>query len=111
MRKWIPVLAAFLFIMAGPAALGQQSSGTDSFVFSNNDSPAFTNSVTIYTIGSEGRPVRSADVSTEGLGIGGGFFAASRLLVVPTGETICLFASDAGSGDIAGIDRPALFQA
>jgi hypothetical protein len=88
MSKWIPVLAAFLFTMASAAAFGQQSSGTDSFVFSNNDSPALTNSVTIYTIGSDGRPVRSAVVSTDGLGIGGGFFAASRLLVVPADETI-----------------------
>ena len=90
--------------MASAAAFSQQSSGTDSFVFSNNDSPAFTNSVTIYTLGSDGRPVRSAAISTGGLGIGGGFFAASRLLVVPADATICLFASDAGTADIAGID-------
>jgi 6-phosphogluconolactonase (cycloisomerase 2 family) len=104
MSKWISVLAAFFFAMAPAVALGQQPSATDSFVFSNNDSPAFINSVTIYTIGSDGRPVRSAVVPTDGMGIGGGFFAASRLLVIPTGSTICLFASDAGTGDIAGID-------
>ncbi len=107
MPKWIPVLAAFLLTVAGAAAFGQQSSGTDNFLFSNNDSPAFTNSVTFYTIGSGGLPVRSAVVSTDGLGVGGGFFAVSRMLVVPAGTTICLFASDAGTGDIAGIDANA----
>ncbi|MFZ0225756.1 MAG: hypothetical protein WAL41_02175, partial [Mycobacterium sp.] len=102
--KWNSVLAAFFFMMASAAAFGQQPSATDSFVFSNNDSPAFINSVTIYAIGSDGRPVRSAVVPTNGMGIGGGFFAASRLLVIPTGTTICLFASDAVTADVAGID-------
>ena len=104
MSKWVPALDAILFTMAGAAGSGQRSPGTDSFLFSNNDSPAFINSVTFYTIGSGGLPVRTAAVSTGGMGVGGGFFAASRLLVVPAGSIICVFASDAGTGDIAGID-------
>ena len=71
MSKWVPALAAFLFTMAGAAGSGQRSPGTDSFLFSNNDSPAFINSVTFYTIGSGGLPVRTAAVSTGGMGVGG----------------------------------------
>jgi hypothetical protein len=42
-------------------------------------------------------------VSTGGDGVGGGFFAASRLAIVPQGDDVCVFASNAGSSDIAGI--------
>jgi|HubBroStandDraft_5_1064220.scaffolds.fasta_scaffold10993_2 hypothetical protein len=44
------------------------------------------------------------DVNTEGLGLGGGYFGGKRLGVLTNGSTQCVYASDAATGDIAGIN-------
>jgi 6-phosphogluconolactonase (cycloisomerase 2 family) len=43
-------------------------------------------------------------VQIGGNGIGGGFFAAARVIVVPTGADACVYVSDAQDGYLAGID-------
>lgn len=42
-------------------------------------------------------------VKTGGRGLGGGYFASSRLSLVSDGTEECIFASEAGSTDIAGL--------
>ncbi len=75
-----------------------------SFLVSDNDASPFENSVTFYAIAADGTPYRVTAVSTGGTGAGGGDFAESRLVVVPVNQNLCVFASDGGTGDIAGID-------
>jgi hypothetical protein len=42
-------------------------------------------------------------VNTQGQGIGGGFFGAQRLAMLPSGSAQCVYVSDAGTNDIAAI--------
>ncbi len=46
----------------------------------------------------------SFDVNTLGVGIGGGFFGLPRLAMLPNQSTNCLYASNAQTGDISGIN-------
>jgi hypothetical protein len=81
-----------------------------SFLVTNNDVPlpfprlSYKGStLTFYSIGPNGAFSAKSVVLTGGDGIGGGSFAAARVAVVPEGADVCVFASDAGTSDIAGI--------
>jgi len=69
-----------------------------------NDDFVFGNSVTFYTIGSNGVLTLTGQVPTTGLGIAGGFFATNRVSVLNSTGNECVYASDAATGDIVGID-------
>ena len=72
-----------------------------------NDDGVFHSYASFYTPGgSQNAPTLnfSFDVSTAGLGIGGGYFGLPRINLSPSGSTPCVYASDAGTGDIAGIN-------
>jgi hypothetical protein len=43
-------------------------------------------------------------IYTGGYGVQGGYFGTSRIISPPSGSTPCVYASDAGSGDIASMD-------
>jgi len=86
------------------AALGADSS-LGSFVVTNDDVAApFQSTATFYTMQTDGTLGAKTSVATGGNGIGGGFFAAARAIVMPNGADACVYVSNAGSGDIAGID-------
>ncbi len=94
----------FVFLAACTAALAADPAGTSRFLITNNDvGSGFANTVSFYALSPSGAPVSKTLVTTGGTGIGGGIFAAERLLVVPSGSNTCVFASDAGSGDVAGL--------
>ncbi len=84
-------------------AFGQAPSALR-FLVSNNDAAPFESGVTFYGIATDGIPFRVAAVTTGGTGVAGGDFAESRVVVVPVNGDLCVFASDGGTGDIAGID-------
>ncbi len=46
----------------------------------------------------------STEVNTGGLGLGGGFFPLPRLALPVDGSSPCAYASNAGTGDIAGLN-------
>jgi len=46
----------------------------------------------------------SFDVNTLGIGVGGGFFALPRIAMLPNQSTNCLYASNAQTADVAGIN-------
>jgi 6-phosphogluconolactonase (cycloisomerase 2 family) len=73
------------------------------YLVTNDDVP-FGNGVTFYTVASNGLITLKEQVLTGGWGIGSGFFGANRIAVLKTGSEECIYASDAGTGDIAGID-------
>lgn len=101
-------ISLFLTAFSSTAALAASPVG--SFLVTNNDVPlpfpalSYRGStVTFYSIGANGAVDGKSIVATGGDGIGGGSFAASRVALVPQGNDVCVFASDAGTSDIAGI--------
>ncbi|HUI83546.1 MAG TPA: hypothetical protein VL240_04940 [Candidatus Binatia bacterium] len=46
----------------------------------------------------------ASDIITRGRGIGGGFFGTQRINLLPDAATHCVYASNAGSGEISAID-------
>jgi hypothetical protein len=69
-----------------------------------NDDAPFINSVTFYTVGAGGLLTLPQQVLTGGSGIGSGYFATNRVSVLNSGGVECVYASDAGTGDIVGIN-------
>ena len=66
-----------------------------------------TNYVGFYLAGgTQGAPTLTYQnaVNTGGKGIGGGFFAAPRVNLVPDAAAQCVYASNATTGDISGIN-------
>src|SRR5579863_6741876 len=101
--SWLSRVAAVLaaVCVASGFAVG---AGKPHYLVTNDDSAGFSSStVTIYTVGTNGLPTMKGQVSTNGKGIVGGYFAANRVNVLNSGKSECIYASDAGSGDIASI--------
>ncbi|HEX8816310.1 MAG TPA: beta-propeller fold lactonase family protein [Terriglobales bacterium] len=79
------------------------------YLITDNDvTPPFANSVTVLTVGSDGTLSPKDTIETGGQGIGGGFFATQRVVALQDGNTPCAFATDAASGDIAGLNLQTL---
>jgi hypothetical protein len=76
------------------------------FLVTNDDTPAAypPSTVSFYAIAADGRLAAPTHVSTGGNGIAGGYFGAVRILVAPRGTDACIYASNAQSENIAGID-------
>ena len=71
-----------------------------------NDDGILHNYVGFYLAGgSQGAPTLTYQnaVNTGGKGIGGGFFAAPRVNLLPDASAQCVYASNATTGDISGI--------
>ena len=105
-KSWLSPMVA---VVVGICVLtGVATAGNGGFVITNDDTPAGNNllnnnSVTFYAIGANGQLTLQQSVFTTGFGIGGGYFGSNRLAVVDSGGQQCIFASDAGTGDIAEI--------
>lgn len=98
----ITLRAALVCVAAATGASAASSVG--SFLVTNNDvATGFGSSATFYSIGPNGAVSNKTVVFTNGVGIAGGFFAASRVAIVPQGSDVCVFASNAASADVAGI--------
>ena len=106
---WARPLAISLSLLL---ALTTPSRATDNaassgLLITNNDVPSpYSNTITLYGLNAAGAPANKTVIPTGGSGIGGGYFAATRLVVVPNGTNVCVFASDAAfySNDISAID-------
>jgi len=104
--KWLSRIGAMLVGVCMLTSMA--TAGNGGFVITNDDSPMGnlqfnTNSVSFYAIGSNGLLTLQQTVFTGGYGIAGGYFGANRLSVLNSGGQGCVFASDAATGDIAGI--------
>jgi hypothetical protein len=96
----------FLAILIGlscSAVLAADQSSIQYLITDNDVAPPLSNSVTFLGMG-DGTLTPKDTVETGGNGIGGGFFAAQRVVVLEDGMVGCAFASDSLSGDIAGIN-------
>ncbi len=75
------------------------------FLVTNDDlAVPFIDTVTFYPINPDGTLGAQTSVATGGHGIAGGYFAAPRVIVRQNGSDACVYASNAGTGDIAAID-------
>jgi 6-phosphogluconolactonase (cycloisomerase 2 family) len=82
------------------------------YLVTNDDAIFFSGngigSATFYTVGANGTLTLLEQFQTNGSGIGGGFFGANRLAFLDTESEQCVYASEAGTGDIVGIDMSTL---
>ena len=86
------LLALVLFAILSQRALAQD------YVLTNDDS--FTNGVSFFTIGPGGTLNFAMEVPGPGLGITGGLFGMSRVVAVNSGNTQCIFGSEAFTNDV-----------
>jgi len=101
------LLASLSTLCAAGDKLAPNPSQT-TYLLTNDDGVLHTY-VSFYAAGgTQGSPTLtfSSDTNTQGTGIGGGYFAAPRLTMLPSASAQCVYASNAGSGDISGIDIP-----
>jgi Lactonase, 7-bladed beta-propeller len=74
------------------------------YVVANDDVAfPFLTGVSFYAVSPGGLLTLQQQVETGGYGIGGGFFGANRITVLDAQSQQCVYASEALSGDIAGI--------
>lgn len=103
------LLAACLsaaMVLPGAAADKSGSPAPATYLMTNDDG-VIHSYVSFFTPGtSQGANTLTfaSDVNTEGKGLGGGYFGGKRLGVLTSGSTECVYASDAATGDIAGIN-------
>lgn len=104
------ITGKFLLLAACAYAAASSASNVGSFLVANNDVPLFNppqgpagSTVTFYSVESNGALDNKVVIPTGGVGIAGGFFASSRIAIVPQGSDVCVFASNAASGDVSGI--------
>jgi 6-phosphogluconolactonase (cycloisomerase 2 family) len=109
-RKNLFMVLATLSALIAPAMLAAASPAkpADSpiYVITNDDATRHSYASFYVAGGSLGSPTLTyqLSVNTHGLGIGGGFFGTPRLAMLPSSSAQCLYASDAGTGDIAAIN-------
>ncbi len=106
MRMW-----AKFWMSRGVAALvvvcvasGLAVAGSQPHYVVTNDDAIFGNSLSFYSVGTGGLLTLDQPVFTGGSGIGSGFFGERRLAMLNSGGQQCIYASDASTGDIDGID-------
>ena len=101
----------FLLLRMTPALIGvcfasgvAAGAGKPHYLVTNDDiPPRLSSSVTFYAVGADGGLTMVEQVLTGGVGIGGGYFGANRINVLDSGNSECIYASDAANADVAGI--------
>ena len=103
--RGLPAVAVCLAVFAG-IACGASDSEPLHFLVANDDAtrPAPPSTVTFYTVGTDGTLTNADAVSTGGNGIAGGFFGTARIIVIDKKDEACVYASNAQSENITGID-------
>ena len=109
MKKLCTLLC--IVTLAAPLTLfgaGKKSRPSDSpiYVLTNDDGLLHSYASFYVAGGTQGAPTLTylTNVNTQGKGIGGGFFGTPRLTLLPDSSAQCLYASDAGTGDVAAIN-------
>jgi hypothetical protein len=100
---WAPIGLLAATIVYG-AALPAQAPARSFLVTNDDQAPPYPTSAAFYTINADRTLAAMTTVSTRGIGIGGGFFAAARTIVTPYGTGACAYVSTPATSLIAGID-------
>jgi hypothetical protein len=100
------LLSASLATVAPAADKPAASPAPATYLITNDDGTAHSYASFFTPGGAPNAPTLtfSFDVGTAGLGIAGGYFPLPRLAMPVDGSTPCLYASNAGTADIAGIN-------
>ena len=93
--------AAFMILIL---ALSSSAQGATSYIITNDDASFPSTGVSFFAVGPNGGLTFRKLVATVGFGIGGGFFGASRIRVLNNPNQACVFASEAGTANVIGID-------
>lgn len=95
------VLFGFLLICGTAVA-----AAAPHYLITNDDRSGnfFANSLTFYTIEGDGTLTLKQQVPIGVTGAIGGYFPANRIVVLNTSGNQCVFASDAATGEIDGVD-------
>jgi sugar lactone lactonase YvrE len=101
-KFWMSRSIAALVVVC--VASGLAAAGSQPHYVVTNDDAIFGNSLSFYTVGAGGLLTLDQPVFTGGSGIGGGFFGEHRLAMLNSGGQQCIYASDASTGDVDGID-------
>jgi hypothetical protein len=95
-------------MLAGLSLLGGLATAaiTPHYLITNDDPSAnfFPNSLTFYTIEANGQLTLKQQVMIGVTGAQGGYFPANRIVTLNASGNQCVFASDAASGEIDGVD-------
>ena len=104
-RRWASYSAALLvavLVTGGLAAAGS----SPHYLITNDDNTGnfVNNSVTFYTIEADGQLTLTKQVSIGVTGMPGGYFPANRIVALNASGNQCIFASNAATGLIEGVD-------
>jgi hypothetical protein len=91
-------------LMASLVTVSQRALAAPPYLIANDDASFPFTGVSFFAVHPHGGLTRAGQVATVGTGIGGGYFGANRIAVFSSASQACVFASEAGSGDIVGID-------
>jgi len=106
-RLLMIVAALAVPLMLCAADKGTSKSPDSPIYVLTNDDGVLHNYVSFYLAGTgQGGPTLTYQngVNTGGKGIGGGYFASPRVNLLPDSSAQCVYASNAGTGDISGIN-------
>lgn len=100
------LLSASLATVALAADKPAASPAPATYLITNDDGTAHSYASFFTPSGTPNAPTLtfSFDVGTAGLGIAGGYFPLPRLAMPVDGSTPCVYASNAGTADVAGIN-------
>lgn len=109
MKLQVCLLLTLLLAAMGSAFAADKSGASPAsatYLITNDDGTAHSYASFFTPAGTQGAPTLAFgfDVNTAGLGIAGGLFGLPRINLSPTGSTTCVYASNAATGDIAGIN-------
>ena len=95
-------------VMAGTCLFGGAAAAANPphYLITNDDRSGnfYNNSLTFYTIEADGQLTLSQQVLIGVTGMPGGYFPVKRVVALNTGGNQCVFASDAATGEIDGVD-------
>jgi hypothetical protein len=103
MRGFTKLVYAVALVMLCAAS----TFATTKYVVDNDDNPT-ANSATFYTVGAGGKLTLKKTVPTGGTGLGGGYFADTRINVSHSKTQPCVYVSNATSNNVSAINEETL---
>ena len=104
MKRLVGLLWFAAMVISGVLAASNIAAAAPPYIITNDDESFPFTGVTFLSVGPNGGLTFKQQVATVGTGIGGGFFGANRIRVINAPNNACVFASEAGSGNVIGID-------
>ncbi|HEX3818750.1 MAG TPA: beta-propeller fold lactonase family protein [Candidatus Sulfotelmatobacter sp.] len=98
-------LFPLLVVLLGILSFSESGLAGTQYIVSNDDLAfPFLTGIGFFTIGANGLPVFLQQIATGQYGAGGGYFGMNRLAMLNDGTQQCVYASEARSGEIIGIN-------